>query len=156
MRREGSMYFSLLSSVVSTLLVGVLSGTSADKTTYYNGKVVTVADLVEKFGGKLDSDAAPTSLALVADDGTTYSLIKDDGSRMFFTDKRLLNRPMRLTGRVLPHSQLLQVVEVHSYKNGELHNVYYWCDICAIKRFEKKLCDCCGALMQLREEPLKK
>ena len=148
------MYFSLLSSVVSTLLVGVLSGTSADKTTYYNGKVVTVADLVEKFGGKLDSDAAPTSLALVADDGTTYSLIKDDGSRMFFTDKRLLNRPMRLTGRFLPGSQLLQVVEVHSYHAKKLHEVFYWCGVCSIKRFEKKRCDCCGGPMELREEPI--
>jgi len=28
-------------------------------------------------------------------------LVKDDGSRMFFKDKRLLDRPMRLTGRLV-------------------------------------------------------
>jgi hypothetical protein len=124
------------------------------KPEYYKGKVVPLADLVGKIGSKLDADAAPHWLALVADDGQIYPLIKDDGSRMFFKDPRLLNRPMRLTGHVLPGSHLLQVVEVQSYVKGKRCEVYYWCDICAIKRFEKKNCDCCGAPMELREVPV--
>jgi hypothetical protein len=127
------------------------------KTEYYKGKVVPLAEVLEKLGAKLDADAAPFWLALITDDGKIYPLVKDDGSRMFFKDTRLLNRPMRLTGRLLPGSQLLQVVEVHSYNaKNELQEVYYWCDICSIKRYEKKLCDCCGAPMELREEPVKK
>ena len=63
---------------------------------------------------------------------------------------------MRLTGRLLPGSQLLQVVEVHSVRNGQLHEVYYWCDVCAIKRFEKKTCECCLGPMELREVPVAK
>jgi hypothetical protein len=156
MHGSWSRLFPAAIAILMLSLATARAGGDADKTQYYMGKVVPVAGLVEKFGGKLDSDAASTSLALVADDGKVYTLVKDDGSRMFFLDKRLLNRPMRLTGRLLPGSQLLQVVEVHSYKDGVLHNVYYWCDVCAIKRFEKKLCDCCGAPMQLREEPVKK
>jgi len=126
------------------------------KTEYFKGKVVALAGVVEKFGSKLDPDAAATWFALAGDDGKIYPLIKDDGARMFFKDPRLLNRPMRLTGRLLSGSQLLQVVEVHSYLKGELHEVYYWCDICTIKRFENKNCDCCGAPMALRETPVKK
>jgi hypothetical protein len=126
------------------------------KTEYFKGKVVPLADLLQKAGAKLDEDAAPAWLALAGDDGKIYPLIKDDGSRMFFKDAALRNRPMRLTGKLVPGSQLLQVVEVYSYKNGELHEVYYWCDICNIKRYEKKNCDCCGAPMELREVPLKK
>jgi hypothetical protein len=122
----------------------------------FKGKVVPLAGVVEKFGSKLDSDAAACSMALIGEDGKIYTLIKDDGSRMFFKDSRLLNRPMRLTGRLVPGSGLLQVVEVHSYKSGQLHDVYYWCDVCAIKRFEKKDCDCCGAPMELRETPVAK
>ncbi len=38
----------------------------------------------------------------------------------------------------------------------EPHDIYYWCDICAIKRFEKKECECCGAPMELREVKVKK
>jgi hypothetical protein len=136
-----------------------LAGGEAEKikTEFYKGKVVPLAGAVEKFGVKLDADAAPYWLVLLSDDGKIYPLVKDDGARMFFKDDRLLNRPMRLTGRLLPGSQLLQIVEVHSYnQKNELQEVYYWCDICTIKRFEKKLCDCCGAPMELREEPVRR
>jgi hypothetical protein len=122
----------------------------------FTGKVVPLADLLGKFGAKLDADAAPAWLALVADDGKVYPLIKDDASRLFWKDAQLLNRPMRITGLLYPNSQLLQVIEVHSLVKEQLHEVYYWCEICAIRRSEKKICDCCGQLMEFREEPLKK
>jgi hypothetical protein len=122
----------------------------------YTGKVQPLADLVAKIGSKLDGDAAPHWLALVAEDGKVYPLIKDTGARMFFVDKRLLNRPMRLTGRLLPGAQLLQVLEVNSLIKGVPHDVYYWCDICTIRRNEKMICECCGAMMDLKEVPLKK
>jgi hypothetical protein len=145
-----------LVAALAFALSPLLAAPPAEKTTHYKGKVVPLAGLVEKIGSKLDADAAPHWLALVTDDGAIYPLIQDDGSRMFFKDARLLNRPMRLTGRFLPGSQLLQVLEVRSYVKGELHEVYYWCDVCSIKRFEKKICDCCGGPMELREEPVKK
>jgi hypothetical protein len=121
-----------------------------------DGKVVPLAWLLEKFGAKLDPDAAPQWLALVTDDGKVYPLVKDDGSRMFFKDAKLVNRPMRLTGRLFRDTHLLQVVQVQSLVKGEPHDVFYWCEVCQIKRFEKKVCDCCGGPMELREEPVKK
>lgn len=124
------------------------------KTSYFNGKVVPLADILKKQGTKLDADAAPYSLALVTDAGKIYPLVKDAGARMFFKDARLLNRPMRLTGRLVPNSTLLQVVNVHSYISGTLHEVYYWCDICAIRGYEAGICDCCGGPMELREVPI--
>ena len=118
-------------------------------------EVVPLAGLLQKQGVKLDQDAAPSWLALVTDEGKMYPLVKDDGARMFFKDARLLNRPMRLTGRLVPGSELLQVVNVHSYKEGKLHEVFYWCDICSIRGYELHKCDCCGGPMDLREEPAK-
>jgi hypothetical protein len=126
------------------------------KTQQFTGKVVPLANLVGKIGSKLDADAAPHWLALVTADGKIYPLIKEAGSRMFYKDRALLHRPMRLTGRLLPGSQLLQVLEVHSLRSGVPHEVYYWCDICSIRRSEKGQCECCGGPMVLREEPLKK
>jgi hypothetical protein len=137
-------------------LLAAASPTKAGpKTAYYKGKVVPLADLAARAGAKLDADAAPFSLALVADDGKVYPLLKDSGSRMFFKDKALLNRPMRLRGRLLPGSQVLQVLAVNSYRDGRLHEIYYWCDICSIRRSEKNICECCGGPMQLHEEPVK-
>ena len=126
---------------------------AAPKTEDIDGKVVALASVLAKLGPKLDPDAAPQWLALVADDGKVYPLIKDDGSRMFFKDERLLNRPMRLTARLIPEVQMLQVIQVHSRIKGELHEVYYWCDICTIRGYEAGICDCCGGPMELRETP---
>jgi hypothetical protein len=145
----------ILIAVLALSLAPLYARPPETKNEQYRGKVVPLANLLEKQGVKLDADAAPQWLALVADDGKTYPLIKDDGSRMFFKDERLLKRPMQLTGRVLD-GNLLQVVNVHSIVKGELNDVYYWCDICAIRRNEKKVCDCCGGPMELKEEPVKK
>jgi hypothetical protein len=150
-------------SLIAVLAVVSLSQTPGQnpaagaKNARFKGKVVRLAALVDQLGSRLDPDAAQQWLALSTQDGKIYPLIKDDGSRMFFKDERLLNRPVRLTGRFLPGSQLLQVVEVHSYNDkGELCEVYYWCDVCSIKRLENKKCDCCGGPMELREVPVKK
>jgi hypothetical protein len=128
---------------------------SADKNDFYKGKVVPLADLLAKQNTKIDPDAAPFLLVLQADDGKLYPLLKDNGSRMFFNDARLLKRPMRLTARKIPNSEFLQVINVHSIVKGKLHEVYYWCDICTIKRYEAGACDCCGAPMDLHEDPWK-
>jgi hypothetical protein len=132
------------------------AGPAATKDEAFTGKVVPLADLVAKAGSRLDADAAPFWLALVTDDGKVYPLVKDGGARLFFKDKALLNRPMRLTGRLLPGSQVLQVNAVHSLHKGQPYEVYYWCDICSIRRGEKDVCECCGGPMELREEPVKR
>jgi hypothetical protein len=145
--------------IVIALVVGslpLLAWAADDKIDTFTGKVVPLADLVEKTGSRLDADAAPFSFALVTDDGKVYPLVKDGGARLFFKDPALLNRPMQLTGKLLPNSQVLRVLSVRSVKKGELCEVYYWCDICTIRRGEKMLCECCGGPMKLAEEPVKK
>jgi len=117
--------------------------------------VVPLAKILEKHGAKLDPEAGPHWFALVSEDGKIFPLVKDDGSRMFFKDKRLLDRPMRLTGRLVEGTQLLQVTNVHSFLKGKLHEVYYWCEICSIRGSELNKCDCCGDIMELRETLVK-
>ncbi len=149
--------------IMLALLVGALpalvrggAGPADFKTEDFKGKVVPLASVLEKHKTKLDADAAPHWLVLVTDEGKVYPLIKDDGARMFFKDPVLLSRQMRLTGRLIPGSSLLQVVNVHSYRKGQLHEVYYWCDLCTIRAYEKGACGCCGAPMELREVLVKK
>ena len=138
------------------LCLGTQLQAAPPKTDTFTGKLRPLADLVGQLGTKLDSDAAPHWLALVTEDGKVYPLIKDDGARVFFDDKETLNRPMRVTGRLLPGSQLLQVIQVHSVVKGVVHDLYYWCDICSIRRRSKMICECCGGPMERKEEPLKK
>jgi hypothetical protein len=140
------------------LLAGLspcLVGATGDKNDFFKGKVVPLAKALEKAGIKIDPDAAALEMALVGEDGKVYPLVKDAGSRMFYLDKRVRDRPMRLTGRLVADGRLLQVVNVRSYKNNQLCDIYYWCDICAIRMSELNRCDCCGGPVELREEPMK-
>ncbi len=159
MPRLSRRLFLVLALAMALLPIFVRSAepkTSQATSEYFKGKIVPVADLVAKAGSRLDPDAAPHWLALVREDGKIYPLVKDSGSRMFFKDPALLNRPMRLTGRLLPGSQLLRVTAAHSFIKGQLHEVYYWCDICSIRRGEKNICECCGGPMVLHEDPVKR
>lgn len=149
-------------AAIAILSVGVLSpmpkaADKDDKTIQVDGKVVPLSGILEKFGSRLDAEAAPHWLALVNDKGKVYPLIKDDGSRLFFADPKLQNRPMRITGRLFQDTHLLQVLSVNSVKDGQVYEIYYWCDVCSIRRNELlKKCDCCGGPLELREEPVKK
>lgn len=139
--------------VIGVLMLAAVPLFAADKDApepkpqSFNGKVVPLKDLR---GGDAEG------LALSGDDGKVYPLLRDAGSNMFYTDATLLRRPMRLTGRLTGEPARLQVFQIHSSIKGELHEVYYWCDICAIKRFEKRSCECCGGPMDLHEEKVKK
>lgn len=154
MRAAACLCFPAVACLLSLLPAGGAAGPAEPVT--YSGKVVRLADVVAKAGGKLDADAAPHWLALAADDGKLYPLVQDAGSRLFFKDPALLNRPVRLTGRLIPGSTLLRVALVRTVNKGEECEVYYWCDICSIKRGEKNPCECCGGPMELREDPVKK
>jgi hypothetical protein len=149
-RRFGIALAILLGAVPA--VVGT-AGQQGFKTEFFNGKVVPLASYLEKQGIKADADA--NGRALVTDDGKVYILVKDDGTRMFFKDNTLLDRPMRLTGRLVPNSTLLQAVAVHSYHKGQLHEVFYWCDTCAIRTLEPGDCACCSAKLELREVPVR-
>ncbi|MCC6420500.1 MAG: hypothetical protein IT429_19865 [Gemmataceae bacterium] len=143
-----------LALAVAVVTLGVRgSAQSPFKTAYFKGKVVPLAEVLEKAGVKTDRDAVASWMALAADDGKCYPLVKDDGARMFFADRKVLNRPVRLTGRLVPGTGLLQVTYIHSYSDGQLQDIYYWCDTCSIRRAWMQNCDCCGDPMVLREVP---
>jgi hypothetical protein len=139
------------------LMLPASAAPPAPKTHEYIGKVVPLTGLLEKFGARLDRDAAAQWLALATEDGKVYPLIKDDGARLFFSDPRLRDRRVRLGGRLFGDTHLLQVLSVNSFVKGQWCEVYYWCEVCSIRRNEKlKQCECCGGPMELREVPLPK
>jgi hypothetical protein len=154
-KKQGVIALALFAAGLPALIIAGQDAPADKNLQYFKGKVVPLAALLTKQGAKLDADAEPYWLALQTDDGKIMPLVKDAGSRMFFKDAKLLNRPTRLTAKQIPNSQLLQVINVHSIVEGKLHDVYYWCDICTIKGFEAGPCDCCGAPYEFREVPIK-
>jgi hypothetical protein len=124
----------------------------------YRGKVVSLTERLKQHGIRVDPEAS-LQLGLEADDGKVYPLVHDGGSLMFYRDAKLLGRPLQVQGRLIPNTGLLQLTQVFSLKDGKPHEVFYWCDVCAIKRFSLEktgVCECCGGKMELREVPVAK
>lgn len=153
--RRRLLVTAVLAGVLLPWLVGVIISAEPPKDTReFRGKVVAVAAILEREGAPLDKDAAAAWLALLSDDGKLLPLVKDAGSRMLFKDERLRDRPVVLRGRLVGREQFLQVFQVATIVAGRRHEPFYWCDICKIKRFEPNDCDCCGAPLEFREEPV--
>jgi hypothetical protein len=145
---------------LAALLFFVLEGqANQTKLETLRGQVVPLSELLSKQKVELDKDAEPFWLALQTEDGKIYPLVKDVGSRMFYQDKAVLHRPMQVQGRIVGKTGLLQLTQVLSLKDGKPHEIYYWCDVCAIRRnvLDKGgVCECCGGKMELREVPVGK
>lgn len=145
----------LVTLLVCLGLVGLARAEEpAQKPLTLRGKVVPLKPLLQKAGSRLDRDAEPFWLTLVTKKGDIYPIVKDDGGRRFFNDERLLDREVEITGRLFQGTHLLQVLTVHGLKDGKLTEIYYWCDICQIKRHELNTCECCGGEMYFKEKPL--
>jgi hypothetical protein len=115
---------------------------------------------LQRFTGKVQplpaakGKAGKPGLALVTKDRKVFPLVRDEGSEMFFLDKSLQGREMRLTAVLRPATNALEVVEAHSLIKGQLHEIYYWCDNCLLRYTAPGQCECCGADTKLREVPV--
>jgi hypothetical protein len=87
------------------------------------------------------------------EDGEYYTLLETKLSVALFKDPLLKSRQLRLKGRVYPGTRVLDVTLIQSVKEGRIHDVYYWCDICSIKSVVPGECMCCQQEVEYREQP---
>lgn len=87
-------------------------------------------------------------------DGKTYKLLRAKLSEALFVDKRLHEKELLLKGKA--DAQTFEPTAIHSVNNGVLHEVYYWCDICAIEAVAPEICVCCQGPVELIEKPVSK
>lgn len=128
-------------------------GKASAKEQRWIGQVLPLVELLKAERIDLDDDVATVMLALKTDAGAVHPLIKDGGSLPFFRDRALQKRPVRVDGR-LAFGSVLAVRQYFMLKDGKAHSVYYWCDICAIKRLaldKAGVCECCGGPMERKE-----
>lgn len=114
--------------------------------------------LIEEMKERYRAQASPIHDHLagfrVAGEPPRYvTLYRNALSEALFVDKRFQERELRLTGRVFPSTSLLEVSRFQWYRDGRLFEVYYWCDVCAIKGVDPGACACCQEKVELREAP---
>jgi len=86
--------------------------------------------------------------------GVYYTLLRTGLSEALFADKRVREKELILSGKVPPGTQIFDVRVMKSVRNGVVHDLYYYCDICAIKTVVPGPCMCCREPVELVEKPL--
>ena len=89
-------------------------------------------------------------------EGKRYKLVRTRLSEALFVDKRLQEKDLLLKGKLSADSESFEPTAIHSVKNGVVHEVYYWCEICAIEAVAPEICVCCQGPVDLVEMPLAK
>ncbi len=87
------------------------------------------------------------------EDGTFYTLLRTALSEALFVDKRLREKELIIKGRTFPHTQILEAISLRSVHNGIVHDLYYYCETCAIRAVAPGNCVCCGEPVELVEKP---
>ena len=87
-------------------------------------------------------------------DGTFYTLLRTNLSEALFVDERLHKKTLIITGRTFPKTHLLEAIRLQSLHNGVLHDLYYYCDTCAIRAAAPGDCVCCQAPAELVEKSI--
>ena len=87
-------------------------------------------------------------------DGTFYTLLRAKLSEALFVDKRLGEKELILRGHVLPKTQMFEMTGMKSVRDGAIYDLYYYCDVCAIKTLAPGPCMCCQGPVKLVEQRL--
>ena len=85
----------------------------------------------------------------------SYKLLPSRDAKALFADTNLHSRILLVKGRLDKNSALEIIGNLHTLKNGELYELYYYCDICSIETSFPGPCLCCREDVVLLERPKK-
>jgi hypothetical protein len=88
-------------------------------------------------------------------EGKVYKLTRTRFSEALFLDARLHEKELLLKGSLSADAQTFDALTFRSIKNGVVHDLYYYCEICAIESVSPDICGCCRLPVELVERPLK-
>jgi hypothetical protein len=119
------------------------------------GRIIQInSKLKNEHGLDISADAEPLR-GFKTGDGRIYTLMKTRNSLALFTDERLRERELILKGRLFESSHFFEATVIQSVHKGVVHDLYYYCDICAIKSLTQEACACCQEPVRLVEVPVK-
>jgi len=146
----GAWFALLLLAVPSR--AGDAEAASAVPESEVRGRVICLAEAMhERFGADLPTEHDHV-WGVATEDGQHFLLLRTRLSVALFSDARLRQRPLLLKGKVYPGTRILDATRFWSVKDGKVHDLYYWCEVCVIKSVVPGPCMCCQELMELVEE----
>jgi hypothetical protein len=119
------------------------------------GRVVCVAEeMHQRHGAPLPTNHEHL-WGFQAADGRIYTLLRGKFSEAIFTDERIRGKELEVKARLFADTQVIELERVRSVKNGVTHDLFYYCDVCAIESVSPEICSCCQGPVELMERPLK-
>ena len=135
---------------VSLLLLAAATGIAAEQVEL-RGRVVCIPE--DKKEANLPANHEHV-YGFKTTDQRIYKLIRTKYSEALFIDKRLHEKELLLKGHLSADPRDFDVLRIRSIKNGVVHDLYYWCEICAIESVAPEICVCCQGPVELIEKPL--
>ena len=86
-------------------------------------------------------------------EGKLYPFLPVDTAAAIWMDERFRQRDLQVTARIFPSTDFIEVIRLQSWRNGKLHDLYYFCDICYITAHKPGPCECCQEPVEFRETP---
>ncbi len=118
------------------------------------GRVVCLTEELEKrFRIIPECQTRGHLYSLKTEAGKFYPFLPTDTAAAIWMDERFRERELQVTARIFPESTFLEVIKLQSWRGGKLHDLYYYCDVCAISTHKPGPCECCQDPVQFRETP---
>jgi hypothetical protein len=118
------------------------------------GRVVCLTEELQKLYQVLpECDKRGHVYALKTSSGKIYPFLPTDSSAAVWMDERYRQRDLQVTVRLFPQTDFIEVIKFQSWLNGKLHDLYYYCDVCAITSNKPGPCECCQDPVEFRETP---
>jgi hypothetical protein len=116
------------------------------------GRVVCIDGSGQEKNPFFDCSSPDCRFVLKAKDGKEYRFLSGDPEAAIFTDSRVRQRDLQITGRLHPE-KTIEIIKVQSIRDGKLYDIYYFCELCNIRRYAPGLCPCCRNELEFRETP---
>ena len=148
----------------SLLTAGALSfpSTAQDKakpsgeaqTVSLRGKVICLTEELQKpYQIITDCETRGHVYSLKTAAGKFHPFLPVDTAAAIWMDERFRQRDLQVTARVFPAIDFIEVIKLQSWRDGKLHDLYYFCDICSISSHKPGPCECCQEPVEFRETP---
>ena len=148
---------SILCRWLMLLACAATASSGKDGKLAFPSKPATNATVVELKGRFVAP--APSSgerLKFQTESGAVYTLVSNRMSSALFIDTNFQTKTLLLKGRVsMPTGRFEVTGNLRSIRDGKIHELYYYCDICAIKGSEPGPCMCCREPVHLVEQSVK-
>jgi len=118
------------------------------------GRVVCLHEAMNKKFGMNIPTGHEHVYGFQTEDGKFYLTLKNNLSAAVYDDERVRDRDLILSAWLFPESNIIDIVSMKSVKDGVIHDLYYYCVICAIRTAVPGPCMCCQDDVEFVEKPL--